>query len=110
MVSADTDQATRNAARDAAAALRRLTASVAAADIPKDELAAAATQLSALADQLEHHPATNSIFVPGSDPFDESSWDRHCVLGRSNALAPPVRITANHERGREVVIGECTLT
>jgi acyl-coenzyme A thioesterase PaaI-like protein len=110
MVSAQTDIASREAARDAAASLRRLTESVAAADIPLAELKELGADLRGLADRLGRYPALDSTSVPGSNPFDTTKWERHCVLGESNAIAPPVRITANHEPGQEVVVGECTLT
>ena len=110
MVGYDTDVVTRDAARRGAAALRRLIASVAAGDIPSDELGAVAAELESLADRLGRFPVGNSEYRQGSDPQDTSSWERHCVLGKSNALAAPVIISYGDQSGQEVVVGECSLT
>jgi acyl-coenzyme A thioesterase PaaI-like protein len=93
--------------RRLAGALRQVIEHLISTDTPEAELATAADRLEEYATHLEKHPRrpylgfSESALAEGGGHFDYSP-----LIGRSNPLAPPIRIRAEQGRGvGEVVFG-----
>lgn len=92
------------ATRRATAAVRRIIAAAANNDAPVAKLESAATTLEQIADDLEPHARTSRYEGIGGIKLggDNSRiLESHPMMGPSNAIAPPMKITrdANQARG-----------